>query len=325
MTSAAANLAPSTVNAQSLASTYLDAAGLPNTATNRSSLAAWFLAESAHGSTPGTIVVYNNNPLNITGTGSAGVHKFANNSLSFASYATPAEGAKAWASLLNANSSYHPIIAALSNQNPTALASAVGKSPWGTSTNGILAAMGANVSNSASGPKGVAAKANVLGTPSAPTTTSASAGGTFTPGTPEYLAHNIGVYLGVAKPTPKQQQALTTDINTLAKDLGSPEAAAAMIAKVNGIAYSGPTAPAATPPALTDNPGGVMLPAQVPAYTPAGAINPMILPSPAANVAAAVNPAPATGQGVAGLSPMLIIGGIGIVVLIAVMAKGRGV
>ena len=89
---------PTEVNANDLASVYLGALGAPNTTENRRALAAWFLAESAHGSTPGSIVVIGNNPLNLTGSGSGGSRSYAGHS--FAVYNSPAEGAAAWASTL---------------------------------------------------------------------------------------------------------------------------------------------------------------------------------------------------------------------------------
>lgn len=124
------NLQPGTYDVFELASLYLRTAGFPDTALNRRILAAWFWSESQHSGKKG-IVAYNNNPLNIT-TSSTNYHKFSGNSLHFANYATPQEGAVAWNNLLHANPGYRGIITALSIQDSAAFPSAVGKSPWGT-------------------------------------------------------------------------------------------------------------------------------------------------------------------------------------------------
>jgi hypothetical protein len=99
------------------------------------------MAESAHvAGRPGYIMVYNNNPLNITTSGSD-YHQFGGNRLHFANYSGSSAGADAWFSLLSRKTSYRGIITALKAEDPTGLASAVGRSPWGTSTAGILGVM----------------------------------------------------------------------------------------------------------------------------------------------------------------------------------------
>jgi hypothetical protein len=134
------NLNPNTYDVFQLASLYLRTAGLPDTPTNRRLLAGWFWAESAHSGQTG-VVAYNNNPLNITTSGS-NFHTFANNSLHFANYATPQEGAQAWTNLVNSNPGYRGIVTALRVQDtPQAFSSAIGHSPWGTSSSGVLSAV----------------------------------------------------------------------------------------------------------------------------------------------------------------------------------------
>ena len=131
------NLNPQVNDAFSLASLYLRTAGLPDTKLNRQMLAGWFWAESAHSGTQG-VVVYNNNPLNITVSGSnPNYHLFSNNSLHFGNYADPTAGAQAWANLLNSNHSYAGIITAFRISDYRAFPSIVGKSPWGTSSGGV--------------------------------------------------------------------------------------------------------------------------------------------------------------------------------------------
>lgn len=133
------NLNPQTNDAISLASLYLRTAGFPDTPLNRQLLAGWFWAESAHSGKQG-VVVYNNNPLNITVSASnPNYHLFSNNSLHFGNYATPQQGAQAWANLLNSNHAYKGIVTALMLQDYHAFPTAIGHSPWGTSSSGVTA------------------------------------------------------------------------------------------------------------------------------------------------------------------------------------------
>lgn len=130
-TAASYNLKAQQYDVFNLASLYLRTAGFPDTPTNRRLMAAWFWSESQHAGNTG-VTAYNNNPLNITTSGS-NYHQFAGNTLKFANYATPQEGAQAWSSLLASNPRYLGIMTALRNQDYALFPSAVGGSPWGTS------------------------------------------------------------------------------------------------------------------------------------------------------------------------------------------------
>lgn len=122
-------------NAFDLAALYLTRAGLPNTWVNQRILAAWFMAESSRiGNT--NINVHNNNPLNITTTSEAvPYHILYRGStpikLKFVSYGTAAEGADAWASLVQRK--YPGIWLGFKAQSPAAVIKAISKAPWGTS------------------------------------------------------------------------------------------------------------------------------------------------------------------------------------------------
>lgn len=128
---AGTNLQPRQFNAYGLASLYLRTAGLPDTQLNRRILAAWFMAESKRvGSTD--VLVYNNNPLNITCTQCTNYHQFNGIGLKFASYSGTTAGAEAWASLVRRK--YPGIYVALKAQDRGAFRSALAGGPphWGT-------------------------------------------------------------------------------------------------------------------------------------------------------------------------------------------------
>lgn len=126
------NLSGQTVDARDLAALYLTRAGLPNTKTTQLMLAAWFMSES-HREGGFKIRVYNNNPLNITTSGS-NYHKFDGIGLHFANYSSPAAGADAWANLLQSRKSYRMILKALRAQDPAGFVLAIRNSPWGTNS-----------------------------------------------------------------------------------------------------------------------------------------------------------------------------------------------
>ncbi len=147
------------------------------------------------------------------------------------------------------------------------------------------------------------------------------------------LAAGIGRYLAIpeGQRTPKQTQALQTDIGTLVKDTGSPQAAAALIAQ----AMAGPVQGASS---SSVQPAGQQL------FSPAGqavqvsptqpgaiaTVQPGLpalgnVPSPAANVAAAMNPTPASSSGslLGGISPtVLLLIGAAVLVLVLVSSEG---
>lgn len=125
------NLAPRQFNAYGLASLYLRTAGLPDTSLNRRILAAWFMSESKRvGQTD--ILVYNNNPLNITCRSCSDYHQFNGIGLKFANYSGTTAGAQAWANLVRG--SYPGIYFALKAQDHGAFRSALAGGPphWGT-------------------------------------------------------------------------------------------------------------------------------------------------------------------------------------------------
>lgn len=124
------NLSPHTYNAYDLAALYLKRAGLPNNNISRRMLAAWFMSES-HRSGSQDIVVYNNNPLNYTTSGS-NYHKFDGIGLHFANYAGTTAGADAWAAAIN-RPIYKPIKLAFQASDWAALGAALKHVPWGTS------------------------------------------------------------------------------------------------------------------------------------------------------------------------------------------------
>lgn len=140
------NLRPAVVDAYALADLYLKRAGLPNTRSNRIMLTAWFMAESARVGNK-DIRVYNNNPLNITTSGSD-YHKFSGIGLRFANYSSPEAGADAWYGLLRAR--YPRVLKAFENDSGyVELASAITASPWGTS-GGLVAKIAVSLGGAAS-------------------------------------------------------------------------------------------------------------------------------------------------------------------------------
>lgn len=124
------------VNAYDLAGQWLRAANLPDTTGNRKALAAWFFGESARAQGSSTdIIVYGNNPLNITGAGSAGSHGFKNNPLSFATYSSTAEAATSWTNLLKARPEYKGIYTSFSINDQQGFLAALAKLRPGEWTN----------------------------------------------------------------------------------------------------------------------------------------------------------------------------------------------
>jgi hypothetical protein len=131
-------------NAFDLADTFLKAGGYNNNKVTRAMLAAWFMAESSRNGAQG-INVHNNNPLNITTPNSSDPNfhfiygkngtplKMANGQpFHYKSYATVAEGAAAWANLMN-STKYAGIKTALNAGDPVMFVSAISRSPWGSS------------------------------------------------------------------------------------------------------------------------------------------------------------------------------------------------
>lgn len=144
------------VNALDLATVYLNALNAPATVENQRALAAWFLAESPHGSKPNTIVMYGNNPLNIVGRGDAGTHTFTKNPYAFASYSSVDTGAKQWADNLQsgwgATYGYNHIANALQQNNQQGFIAALGSSKWGTNASLVQSVFNRLTGSNATGP-----------------------------------------------------------------------------------------------------------------------------------------------------------------------------
>ncbi len=253
-----------------------------------------------------------------------------------ASFATPEAGAAAAAQLINSSPYYAGIRASTSGTVQQQLL-AIAQSPWRLGPTGLAKAGGTDsyyvkVFSSF----GLTAPAPINGgtTTSAPPAPKTAAPLATTPWTANDLAAGIGRYLAIpeGQRTPKQQQKLTTDIGTLVKDTGSPEAAAALIAQAMG----GPVAPAPAPtaPVVASAPVAQAAPVYSPvpaiastpiATVPSGVVSAANLPSPAANVAAAMNPAPSGGGLLSGVSPTtLLLIGAGFLVLVLVLNTEGG-
>lgn len=98
------------IDANVLASQWLNALGFPNTDSNRKALSAWFLSESKRSGNK--VLVTGNNPLNIT-TGSNGNYRLVG-SHRIAVYGSQTEGVAAFGSLIRINAYNYPgILAAL--------------------------------------------------------------------------------------------------------------------------------------------------------------------------------------------------------------------
>lgn len=245
-----------------------------------------------------------------------------------ASFATPEAGAAAAAQLINSSSYYAGIRASTKGTVQDQLL-AIAQSPWHLGPSGLAAAGGTDpyyvkvFQNF-----GLGAPAAINGSPVVGTSGGAATTLATTHWTTNELAAGVGRYLAIpeGQRTPKQTQALATDIGTLVKTTGSPEAAAALIAQAMG----GPVQPQAgtgstpgqivQPAALAFSPAGQplqLIPTVPSGVVPAGGL----LPSPSANVAAALNPTSSgTGSLLGGISPTtLLLIGAAVLVLVLVM------
>jgi hypothetical protein len=254
-----------------------------------------------------------------------------------ASFATPQQGAAAAAQLINTSPYYAGIRASTKGTVQDQLL-AIAQSPWHLGPSGLAAAGGIDpyyvkVFSSF----GLGSPAAIGGNPTSGTSggamTTAPAPDLTTHWTASDLAAGIGRYLAIpeGQRTPKQQQALTTDIGTLVKDTGSPEAAAALISQAMGGPVQGASSSNVQPAGqLLFSPAGQALqlsPTQPGTIATVQSGLPALgnLPSPAANVAAAMNPTPASSSGslLGGISPtVLLLIGAAVLVLVLVSSEG---
>lgn len=238
-----------------------------------------------------------------------------------ASYATPQEGAQAAAALINSAPQYAGIRASIGT-GTTAELDAIAHSAWhqgyvGGTYADAVAGKPLALDSYYAGVFGMGGTADYIPTgpgaiPLAPSGVSSSQLQTA-PWTSQDLANAVAIYENIpaAKRTAKQSASLATDLNTLATDYGSPQAAAEAVAQ----AMHGNVLPPSTPV-----PAPAAPPAQAPSVSGTGDTQ---TPTPAVptNVVITNNPAPTGGT----TPDWLGFGALALVGLVIVLlASGKG-
>ena len=168
-----------TVTPQSWAQSLLAGLGAPQTPANVQAVVGWENAEGGHWANSATY-----NPLNTTQVPTSGSYSNTGSQGNIKAYSSWSQGLQATIATLR-NGNYPGILAALkAGNNPAAVGSAIGASPWGTSgsrvSQAIAAAAGSAAGAASSSTDAISAALIPGGTASSPTSPTASTAGPAT-------------------------------------------------------------------------------------------------------------------------------------------------
>jgi hypothetical protein len=260
------------------------------------------------------------NPLNIVvrGGGSGSGLETGSNGPLF-TYASWQDGLKAVAHLLNANSAYSGILAAIKTGNPQAEARAIELSPWSGGNYGATKTKAGAITNTTDKLLGITGPVDsgaAVAQSATPTTAKLTAAPLTVPGlTGSGLLSEIAMLDATPNLTTKQASQLAADMNALMSQVGSGSAAEDAVT-----AWLGPQLPLASP---------ALVPASVAAYTGApvtaatgASLGPVAQPVTAPVAAPKAAPAVVAPMGSSGVSALLVVGVFALAVIVVLATEG---